>query len=154
MWTFVLNRSVSCAEIDEFSYVELIYYKIDQPLQTDARIAKWGNFITKWCEHYFKVGQLRVITKRQEKLQSGTVNLWQSGTIVITMRDVYYKKGSFIAKWGRYYKLGPELLESGLGNLLQSGSIVIAKWGRYYKVGQLLIKKPYTFVTLGQYVYW
>ena len=36
--------------------------------------------------------------------------------------------------------LGQELLQSGAGNLLQSGSIVIAKWARYYYVGQLYYK--------------
>ena len=38
-------------------------------------------------------------------LQSGVVNSLQSGTIIITQRGMYYKKGCFITKWDRYYKL-------------------------------------------------
>ena len=62
----------------------------------------------------------------------GEALLYVGQLCVITMRGMYYKKGSFITEWGKYYKLGQNLLESGVGNLLQSGSIVIAKWGRYY----------------------
>ena len=60
-----------------------------------------------------------------------SLTVWQSRAIVITMSDIYYKRGNFIAKWGRYYKLGPELLENGVGNVLLSGIIIIAKWGNY-----------------------
>ena len=95
-----------------------------QKLQTD-------NFITKCGKHNYKVGQLCVITKEQEILKSRAVNSLQS-RVIITQRHMYYKKDRFITKLGRYYKLGRELLQSGAGNLLQSGSIVIAKWGRYY----------------------
>ena len=36
---FLVNRSVGCAELDEFNYVELIYCKIWQSLlQTGARV--------------------------------------------------------------------------------------------------------------------
>ena len=85
-----------------------------------------------WDKHNYKVGQLCVITKGQEILKSGAVDSLQSGTIIITQRDMYYKKGCFITKWERYYKLGQELLQSGACNLLHSRSIVIAKWSRYY----------------------
>ena len=32
-------------------------------LQTSACISKWSKFITKWGKHYYKVGQLRTVTK-------------------------------------------------------------------------------------------
>ena len=39
--TFVVKQSISCAELDEFKYVELIYYKVGQALlKTGARITK------------------------------------------------------------------------------------------------------------------
>ena len=37
-----------------------------------------------------------------------------------------------------HYKVGQELLQSGVDNLLQSVEIIITKWARYYKVGQIL----------------
>ena len=121
VWHY-LNQSVSCVELDEFNYVELIYYKVGQSLsKTGARITKCNNLTTKWGKHNYKVGQLRVITKGQGKLKSGAVNSLQSGAIISTKRDMYYKKRRFIAKWGRYYKLGQELLQSGAGNFLQGG---------------------------------
>ena len=77
---------------------------------------------------------------------------------------MYYKKGRFIAKWDRYYKLGQEVLQSWAvihynvsQSLLQSvvGIIkwgnFIAKWDNYNRKGQ------YIFVTLGEietHVYW
>ena len=65
----MVNRSVSCAELDEFNYVELIYYKVELSLlKAGASITKCNNFITKWGEHNCKVGQFRVITKEQEIL--------------------------------------------------------------------------------------
>ena len=45
-------------------------------------------------------------------------------------RGTYCKKRRFITKWARHYKLGIELLQSGVGNSLESGSYVIAKCGR------------------------
>ena len=111
----------------------MIYCKVGQSLlKTGARITNCNNFITKCGKHNYKVGQLCVITKEQEILKSGAVNSLQSSTVIITQRDMYYKKGRLITKWDRCYKLGIELLQRGAGNLLQSGSIVIAKWGRYY----------------------
>lgn len=50
--TFVLNKSVNYAELDEFSYVQLIYYKVGQSLLGS------GAGITKLDKHYYKVGQL------------------------------------------------------------------------------------------------
>ena len=37
-----------------------------------------------------------------------------------------------------HYKVGQELLQSGVDNLLQSVEIIITKWATYYKVGQIL----------------
>ena len=101
-------------------------------LQTVERITKCVNFVTKRGKHNYKVGQLRFITKGQKILKSGTVNPSQYKAIIITQRSKYYKKGHFITKWDRYYKLGQELLQSGAGNSLQSGSIIVVKCGRYY----------------------
>ena len=68
--TFVVNRSVSYAELVVFSHFELIYYIVRQSqLQTDADISKCGNFITKWNKNYYKVGQLHVIDKSCYKVQ-------------------------------------------------------------------------------------
>ena len=44
---------------------------------------------------YYKLGQLRVITK-----WSKSYNLLQSRTVVITKWD------NFVAKWDNYYKVG------------------------------------------------
>ena len=68
-------------------------------------------------QSYYKVEQLIHSKVRQSLLHRG---------------DMYYKKVRFITMWGRYYKLWHELIQNGAGNLLQSGSIVIAKWAGYY----------------------
>ena len=65
-------------------------------------------------------------------IQSRAVNPLQNEVIIITQRGMYYRKGRFTTKLTRYYKLGQELPQSATGNLLQSGSIIIAKCGRYY----------------------
>ena len=70
--------------------------------------------------------------KDTKTLKTGSVNPLQNREIIITQRGMYYKKGCFITKWDRNDKLGQELLQSGAGNLLQSGLIVIAKKDRYY----------------------
>ena len=77
----------------------MIYYKVGQTiLKTGARITNCNNFITRWSKQNYKVGQLSVITKGKAILKSGTVNSLQSEAILITQRNMYYKKGGFITK--------------------------------------------------------
>ena len=69
-----------------------------------------------------------------------------------------------------YYKVVQNVLQSGTGFLLQSGTTVIAKWDRlfYYKVGKLLLQsgtgffntkwdnsitKRYRYYKVGQFYY-
>ena len=80
----------------------------------------------------YNVGNLHIITKLQKILKSGAVNQLQNGRIIITEWGTYYKKGRFITKSDRHYKLGIELLQSGAGNSLENRSIVIAKYGSYH----------------------
>ena len=70
---------MSCAEHDEFNYVELIFYKVGQSL-TVSRITKCNNFIKKGQEMeqsiHSKVEQSLLhraafITKKDALLQSG-----------------------------------------------------------------------------------
>ena len=71
-------------------------------------------FYYKVGKHNYIVGQLGINSKGQEILKSGEV-----------MGQSLLHKGVCITK-----KL----------TLLQRGSIFIAKWGRYYRVGQLYCK--------------
>ena len=91
-------------------------------LQTDAGITKWDIFITKWVKHYYKAGYLCVITKWQEKLQNGTVNLLQKWGNRHCKEGHVLKKATFFQSGAD--KLGQELLQSGV---------------IYYKVGQYLL---------------
>ena len=45
-----------------FKHVELNNFELIL-LQTDAGVSKWGIFITNWCQHQYKVGHLRAVTK-------------------------------------------------------------------------------------------
>lgn len=45
-----------------FKHVELNNFELIL-LQTDAGVSKWGIFITKWCQHQYKVGHLCAVTK-------------------------------------------------------------------------------------------
>ena len=113
-----------------------MFYKVGQSLlQTGERITKCGNIITKWGKHNYKVAPLRIITKGQDIFYRAAVIPLQSGAIIIPQRGMYYKRVRFITKWDRYYKLGQELLQSGAGNLSESGSIVIVKGDNYYRKG-------------------
>ena len=62
-------------------------------IQTGERIATCANFVTKWGKNNYKVGQLRIITKRQKMLKSRAVNPLQDEVIIITQRSIYYRKG-------------------------------------------------------------
>ena len=101
----IVNQSISCAK-----HVALIHYKVGQSLiQTGERITTCANFVTKWGKNNYKVGQLCIITKGQKILKCRAVNPLQNEVIIITQKDMYYRKGRFTKKWTRYYKLGQEL---------------------------------------------
>ena len=89
-----------------------------------------------------------LLQRGKDIIKWNSVNPLKCGAMIMKQRSIYYKNARFITKWDRYYKLGQELLQSGAGYLLQSGSIVIVtlytyQVGRLYcKVGQLLQKRP------------
>ena len=117
-----MNQFIRCPK-----HVQLIHYKVGQSLiQTGERITTCANFVAKWGKHNYKVGQLRIIPKGQKILKSRAVNPLQNVVIVITQREMYYRKGGFTTKWTRYYKLGQKLSQSAAGY--------------HYKVGQSLLQ--------------
>ena len=86
----MVNQSISCAK-----HVELIHYKVGQSLiQTGERTTTCANFVRKWGKNKYKVGQLRIITKKQMILKSSAVNPLQNEVIIITQRGMYYRKGA------------------------------------------------------------
>ena len=115
------SASVSHAELDEsnnleyeFNYLKLSYYKVGQPLlQTAASITNCGKY-------YYKVGQLRVITKQ--------------GKSYYKLRQVIYQQLLLQLLLAIY--MGQLLLQSWTG-ITKQGNL-ITKWVRYYKVGQSL----------------
>ena len=58
-----------------------------------------GNFITKWVNHYFEVGHLRVITSWTRAIRKRDSNLFQTEA-----GDT--KWSNFVTTWSRYYKVG------------------------------------------------
>ena len=86
----MLNQSVNCIELDEFNYLELMYYKIGQSLlQNGTGIRKWYNFFTKRGKHYYKVRQIPIF-KRWDK------GYYNAGQII------YYKVGNCYYRVGRF----------------------------------------------------
>ena len=74
-----------------------------------------------------------------QELQGGTTFI-QIIAIIITKHGRLEILQSW-AKWGNCYrKVRQGLLQSGAGNLLQTGSTFIGECGRYYKVTQLYYK--------------
>ena len=63
-------------------------------------------------------------------------NLLQSGANVITKCVNFINYNICLC-----YKVRRELLKSGAGNILQSGSIVIAKWGAGLQSGSNLLQR-------------
>ena len=99
----IVNQSISCAK-----HVELIHYKGGQSLiQTGERVTTCANFVTKWGKHYYK---------GTEDIKNRAVNPLQNEVIIITQRDIYYRKSRFTTKWTGYYKFGQELSQSAAGN--------------------------------------
>ena len=65
----------------------------------------------------------------------------------------HYNERYLLQKRQLYCKMG-QVLQIGTRAIRKWGGECITKWNNHYcKVGQLLIERPYTFVTLGQYVY-
>ena len=99
-----------------------------------------------------------LLQRGKDIIKWNSVNPLKCGAMIMKQRSIYYRNACFITKWDRYYKLGQELLQSGAGYLLQSGSIVIVKWGIdiikwgdfIAKWGSYCRKGQYIFVTLGQ----
>ena len=59
---------MSCAELDEFNYFELIRYKVGQSLlKTGARIVRSVKVSLVGSKHNYKVRQPRVLQKKKKK---------------------------------------------------------------------------------------
>ena len=55
--------------------------------------------------------------------------------------NVFQRRASVIAKWGSFFvHVAKRRKYCKIGQVLQGGTIFIAKWGKYYKAGQPLLQ--------------